>query len=105
MVIAPGNDNGATPLGGYLKRSKTMRATHYLNNPFVNRFNDPVTRRCDEMQSDEYMVWLRERNEGDVVTAHVFNATKHSMLLGRLFAPAFGLLILIVSFVVLLKVM
>lgn len=35
-----------------------------LHNPFDNRFNDPVTRRHDEMQAYAYKVWLRERNQG-----------------------------------------
>ena len=34
-----------------------------IHNPFNNRFNDPVTRRLDEMQAYAYMVWLRERNQ------------------------------------------
>jgi hypothetical protein len=33
-----------------------------LHNPFHNRFNDPVSRRQDDLQSEGYMVWLRERN-------------------------------------------
>ena len=33
-----------------------------LHNPFHNRFNDPVSRRQDELQAEGYMVWLRERN-------------------------------------------
>ena len=40
-----------------------MRTTHPLHNPFINRFNDPVSRRHDEMQSHEYMVWLRDRDQ------------------------------------------
>jgi hypothetical protein len=36
-----------------------------LHNPFNNRFNDPVTRRHDEMQASAYMDWLRERNQCD----------------------------------------
>lgn len=32
-----------------------------LHNPFQNRFNDPVTRRQDEMQSEAYIALLRER--------------------------------------------
>ena len=33
-----------------------------LHNPFHNRFNDPVSQRQDELESEGYMVWLRERN-------------------------------------------
>ena len=33
-----------------------------IRNPFYNRFNDPVQRRLDDMQSREYTVWLRDRN-------------------------------------------
>ena len=33
-----------------------------IRNPFYNRFNDPVRRRLDDMQSHEYTVWLRDRN-------------------------------------------
>lgn len=37
-----------------------------LHNPFHNRFNDPVTRRLDEMQSDAYVALLRERNNNTI---------------------------------------
>jgi hypothetical protein len=33
-----------------------------FHNPFYNRFNDPVRRRLDDMQSHEYTLWLSERN-------------------------------------------
>ena len=33
-----------------------------FHNPFYNRFNDPVRRRQDDMQSHEYTMWLSERN-------------------------------------------
>ena len=33
-----------------------------LHNPFHNRFNEPVSRRQDELQAEGYIVWLRERN-------------------------------------------
>ncbi len=82
-----------------------MRAIQSLHNPFVNRFNEPVSHRRDEMQSDEYMVWLRKRNDGNVLTASPSKSTRESTRIGRLFASAFGLLILIVSCAVLLKVM
>jgi hypothetical protein len=35
---------------------------HQLHNPFHNRFNVPVSQRQDELLSEGYMVWLRERN-------------------------------------------
>ena len=38
-------------------------ANNLIHNPFFNRFNDPVTHRRDEMQSNENVTWLRERNE------------------------------------------
>ena len=31
-----------------------------FHNPFYNKFNDPVQRRRDDMQSHEYTVWLRD---------------------------------------------
>jgi hypothetical protein len=33
-----------------------------FHNPFYNRFNDPVKRRLDDMQSHEYTLWLGEKN-------------------------------------------
>lgn len=33
-----------------------------LHNPFQNRFKDPVSQRQAELQSEGYVVWLRERN-------------------------------------------
>jgi len=33
-----------------------------FHNPFYNRFNDPVRRRRDDMQSHEYTLWLSEKN-------------------------------------------
>ena len=82
-----------------------MRTTHPLHNPFINRFNDPVSRRHDEMQSHEYMVWLRERDQVNRQTQQhsqlsIANEPTH---LGRLFASVFGILVLIISFAVLLK--
>ena len=83
-----------------------MRTPHTLNNPFVNRFDDPVSRRQDEMQSDAYMDWLRERNQFNVHSHHNVKQAfvREPTRFGRLFAGVFGLLVLIVSFALLLKV-
>jgi hypothetical protein len=35
-----------------------------LENPFKNRFNDPVTWRLDEMQAHSGVVWPRQRSHG-----------------------------------------
>ncbi|HEY6247136.1 MAG TPA: hypothetical protein VIX17_24515 [Pyrinomonadaceae bacterium] len=75
-----------------------MRASYSLHNPFINRFNEPVTRRRDEMQCDEYMAWLRERNLGISArrTARTTVATA-SAHLGRMIAGFCGLLVLLIS--------
>ena len=75
-----------------------MRAAYSLHNPFINRFNEPVTRRSDEMQCDEYMAWLRERNLGISTrrTARTTVATA-SAHLGRMIAGFCGLLVLLIS--------
>lgn len=75
-----------------------MRAAYSLHNPFINRFNEPVTRRRDEMQSDEYMAWLRERNLG--ISARQSTCTTvaaASAHLGRMIAGLCGLLVLLIS--------
>jgi len=83
-----------------------MRPVHPLHNPFINRFNDPVNRRQDEMQSDAYTTWLRERDQTIGPTKHISSLKiTHPKSLGRLFAGVLGLMLLIVSFAVLLKVM
>jgi hypothetical protein len=83
-----------------------------LYNPFNNRFNDPVTRRHDDMQAYAYTVWLRERNQG------VGNTTAASSLgnrstrasdsldshAGRTFGVFALFLVFLVSVGVLLKV-
>ena len=73
-----------------------MRAAYSLHNPFINRFNEPVTRRRDEMQCDEYMAWLRERNLGTSAgrSTTVARASAH---MGRMIAGVFGLLVLLIS--------
>jgi hypothetical protein len=82
-----------------------MRTTHPLHNPFINRFNDPVSRRQDEMQSHEYMVWLRDRDRATVLTQEHsrMSIAKESAHAVRLLAGVFGLFVLIVSFALLLK--
>jgi len=81
-----------------------MRTTHPLHNPFINRFNDPVSRRHDEMQSHEYMVWLRDRDRAIVQQEHSrMSIAKESAHAVRLLAGVFGLFVLIVSFALLLK--
>ena len=78
-----------------------------LHNPFFNRFNDPVNRRKDEMQSDAYCAWLRERNRGIRQTTK--NATQmlaqESTRLIKVIAGVFGVLLLIVSAALMLKSM
>ena len=73
-----------------------------LHNPFHNRFNDPVARRQDELQSEGYMVWLRQRNleHSGYKIPSVESSTAKS--LRGIFAL---LLVVVVSMVVLLKVM
>ena len=39
-----------------------MKSNDPLHNPFYNRFNDPVRRRQDDMQSHAYTLWLKEQN-------------------------------------------
>jgi hypothetical protein len=84
-----------------------------LHNPFNNRFNDPVTRRQDEMQAHAYMAWLRERNQGSLSDnssqpstvkqdASIYDTTK-SRNGGRIFGSLFAL-VLVLLVVVLFKV-
>jgi hypothetical protein len=94
--------------------------TNPFHNPFKNRFNDPVTRRDDEMQANAYMVWLRERNQGASGKQSTLKATHSATICdkrtpsgsassvsrygGRVFAGVFALfLVLMVSAAVLLK--
>jgi|GEM_PF-753648 len=80
---------------------------HSLNNPFHNRFNDPVTRRHDDMQSSEYTIWLRERNLAASGVVKLESSNNASAVTntrgGRIFAGAFALLLVLVSVAVLLK--
>jgi len=82
-----------------------MRTVHPLHNPFINRFNDPVNRRHDEMQSHEYMVWLRDRDRAtlQIQQRSQMSIAKESAHAVRLLAGVFGLFVLIVSFALLLK--
>jgi len=82
-----------------------MRTTHPLHNPFINRFNDPVSRRHDEMQSHEHMVWLRDRDQVTLQTQQhsQMSIAKEWTAAVRLLAGVFGLFVLIVSFALLLK--
>ena len=101
-----------------MRQALTNNAFH---NPFNNRFNDPVTRRHDEMQADAYMTWLRERNQGCGHTQSHHNsalslasvakeATSDSDVVesrddGRTFAVVLALfLVLLISVAMLLKV-
>ena len=89
-----------------------------LHNPFHNRFNDPVTRRDDDMQAYAYMVWLRERNQSsghpqnnlDVAPSVIEDQSTQSVSesepkdSNRIFAGWLALcLVLVVSVAVLLK--
>ena len=77
-----------------------------IHNPFNNRFNDPVTRRHDDMQAYAYMVWLRERNlatcdmQNTKRTASGSDAVEHRRG-GRTFG--FALFLVLLSVAVLLK--
>jgi hypothetical protein len=88
-----------------------------LHNPFDNRFNDPVTRRHDEMQADAYMMWLRERSQGCGQTQSEHNPSLLSVIAkgaasvskevesrhgGRIFAGVLAL-VLVISVAALLK--
>jgi hypothetical protein len=75
-----------------------MRAAYTLHNPFINRFNEPVTRRRDEMQCDEYTAWLRERNLGISTRRSTYTTVATaSAHLGRMIAGFCGLLVLLIS--------
>ena len=73
-----------------------------LHNPFHNRFNDPVSQRQDELQTEGYMVWLRERNlEHSGYKVPSVEASTAKSLRG-VFAL---LLVIVVSMVFLVKVL
>jgi hypothetical protein len=74
-----------------------MRAAYSLHNPFINRFNEPVTRRRDEMQCDEYMAWLRDRNLGISRRRSCTSVARAYAHLGRMIAGFCGLLVLLIS--------
>ena len=83
-----------------------MRPAYSIHNPFVNRFNDPVTRRQDDMQCDEYMAWLRERNLG--ISARRSTGTSVARAyahLGRMIAGFCGLLVLLISIAAFVRAM
>jgi hypothetical protein len=81
-----------------------MRPAYTLHNPFINRFNDPVTRRLDEMQCDEYVAWLRERNQtGRARQSKSAEVAKASVRFGRLVVSVCGLLVLLVSITAFIK--
>jgi hypothetical protein len=73
-----------------------------IHNPFQNRFNYPVTRRLDEMQAAEYMLWLRQRNDGGDLQRRTSNLVGSRNIRGT-FASVLALLVLVVSLVVVLK--
>lgn len=74
-----------------------MRPVNSLHNPFINRFDVSVTRRNDEMQCDEYMVWLRERNLGRLVQQHDSANTRQPAVFAPMLAGLCGLLVLLLS--------
>jgi len=79
---------------------------HLLHNPFHNRFNVPVSQRHDELLSEGYMVWLRERNlehSGYKIPSVERSTEKH---LRRIVPGVFALLlVIVVSMVFLVKVL
>ena len=81
-----------------------MRPAYSLRNPFINRFNEPVTHRHDEMQCDEYEAWLRERNRPGAArqntSANIAAASAH---VGRMVAGLCGLLVLLISIAVFIR--
>jgi hypothetical protein len=85
---------------------KVVLPNHLLNNPFQNRFNEPVSRRQDELQSEAYMVWLRERNlehSGFKIPKSLESSTaKH---LRGVISGVFALLLIVMSMVFLVKVL
>ena len=82
-----------------------MRPAYSLHNPFINRFNEPVTRRKDEMQCNEYMAWLRERNLGAGPRNKAGSVATASLQLGKMVAALCGLLVLLISIAVFMRVL
>jgi len=73
-----------------------------LHNPFHNRFNEPVSRRQDELQAEGYIVWLRERNlEHSGYKVPSVEPSRAKSLRGVLAL----LIVVVVSMVFLIKVM
>jgi hypothetical protein len=79
-----------------------------FHNPFQNRFNDPVKRRIDEMQSSAYMQFLRERNQlnqetsttansGSQITVSDESGRYTSRPWGRIAVGLFGLLLIVLA--------
>ncbi|HSE25235.1 MAG TPA: hypothetical protein VLB68_26475 [Pyrinomonadaceae bacterium] len=62
-----------------------------IRNPFYNRFNDPVQRRLDDIQSHEYTVWLRDRNRAMSIPSPAISRDGAQPHHSRLFA---GILVL-----------
>ncbi len=83
---------------------KAELPNHLLHNPFHNRFNDPVSQRQDELQSDAYMVWLRERNlehSGFKIPKSAESSTTSSVR--GVVSGVVALLVIVVSMVFLVK--
>lgn len=96
----------STTSAGKDKKMKVELPNHLLHNPFHNRFNDPVSQRQDELQSEAYMVWLRERNlehSGFKISSVTSSTTSH---VRKVVSGVFALLlVVVVSMVFLVKVL
>ena len=68
-----------------------------FHNPFYNRFNDPVKRRQDDMQSHEYSVWLRDRSRAMSMPSPAVARDHRSGPHSRLFA---GILVISVALLI-----
>jgi hypothetical protein len=98
----------------------TATVSNPLHNPFHNRFNDPVTKRLDEMQASAYMEWLRERHryvDSAQSSTHATNSSAKIIKQGasgsplitamsgrQVFASVFALFVVLVSVAMLLRV-
>jgi hypothetical protein len=82
-------------------------SNHLLHNPFHNRFNDPVSRREAELQSEGYMAWLRERNlEHSGFKIPNTTRSKTAAQIRGLLSGVFALLLmLVVSMIFLIKLL
>jgi hypothetical protein len=76
-----------------------------LHNPFRNRFNEPVSHREAELQSEGYVTWLRERNleHSGFKIPHVVHSKTVSHVRGVISGVFALLLVLVVSMIVLVK--